>query len=178
MVNLFTVYELDTWPQDIDSDFALGGCLFGGVELAKITDPDKYVYSGYGIGLNTLVEYSLPDGSIGKNVIIFGVHMSSFLHIDNKGKDILIIGKGPTQGLNDTTLAAEIQYSINFTRLGIKFCLIQHYNGSNSFLFVNATKIHQFKAKDFEIKKYPLCLENISVDFSANNMKKIMIKWV
>ena len=69
-------------------------------------------------------------------------------------------------------LAAETQYSISFTRLGVKFCLIQHYNGSNSFLFVNATKIHQFKAKDFEIKKCPLCLENISVDFSANNMKK------
>ena len=46
------------------------------------------------------------------------------------------------------------------------------YNGSNSFLFVNGTKIHQFKAKDFEIKKYPLCLGNISKDFSVNNMKK------
>ena len=47
-----------------------------------------------------------------------------------------------------------------------------HYNGSNSFLFVNATKIYQFKAKDSEIKKYPLCLGNISGDFPANDMKK------
>ena len=47
-----------------------------------------------------------------------------------------------------------------------------YYNGSNSFLFVNATKIYQFKAKDSETKKkYPLCLGNIS-DFSANNMNK------
>ena len=69
-------------------------------------------------------------------------------------------------------LVAETQYPINFTRPGIKFSLSLHYNGSNSFLFVNATKIYQFKAKDSEIKKYPLCLGNISGDFSANNMSK------
>ena len=85
---------------------------------------------------------------------------------------MLIVGKGPAQGLDDTILTAETQYSINFTRPGIKFCLSLHYNGSNSFLFVNATKICQFKAKYCEIKKYPLCLGNISGDFSANNMKK------
>ena len=100
------------------------------------------------------------------------------MHIDNKEKVILILGKCPTQGLNNTTLTAETLFSINFTRPGIKFCLSLHYNGSNSFLFVNATKIYQFKAKDSEIKKYPLCLGNISGDFSANNMKKNRIKWV
>ena len=47
-----------------------------------------------------------------------------------------------------------------------------HYNGSNNLLFVNATKIYQFKANDSEIKKYLLCLGNISKDFTANNMKK------
>ena len=73
--------------------------------------------------------------------------------IDNKEKDILILGNRPTQGLNTLpVLAAETQYSINFTRPGIKFCLSLHYNGSNSFLFLNATKIYQFAAKDSEIK--------------------------
>ena len=100
------------------------------------------------------------------------------MHIDNKGKIIFILHKGATQGLNHT-LAAETQYSINLTRPGIKFCLSLHYNGSSFFLFVNATKIFQFKAKDSEIKRYPLCLGNISGDFSANNMKKKnKIKWV
>ena len=47
-----------------------------------------------------------------------------------------------------------------------------HYKGSNSFLFVNATKIYQFKAKDLEVKTYPLSLGNISKDFTINNMKK------
>ena len=97
--------------------------------------------------------------------------MTSSVHIDNKEKSILILDKGITQGLNQT-LAAEALYSINFTRSGIKFCWSLHCNGSNSFLFVNVTKIYQFKAKDSEIKKYPLCLGNISGDFSANNIKK------
>ena len=112
--------------------------------------------------------FLLPDGSMGKNFIIF----SSSVLIDQKGKYILVLGIGPTQGLDDTTLTAEAQYSINFSRSNRKFCLSLHYNGSNSFLFVNATKIYQFKAKDSEIKKYPLCLGNISGDFSANNMSK------
>ena len=54
----------------------------------------------------------------------------------------------------------------------MKICLNLDYNGRNSFLFVNATKIHQFKAKDSEIKRHSLCLGNISKDFSVDNMKK------
>ena len=104
--------------------------------------------------------------------------MSSSVHIDNKIKDILFLGKGLTQELDDSTLTAEAQYSINLSRSNRKFCLSLHYNGSNSFLFVNATKIYQFKAKDSEIKKYSLCLGNISGDFAANNMKKNRIKLV
>ena len=60
--------------------------------------------------------------------------MRSSVHIDNKPKDILILGKGTTQRLNKTTLTAETQYSINFTRPDIKFCLNLHYNGIKSFL--------------------------------------------
>ena len=55
-------------------------------------------------------EFSLSDGSVGKNVIVFGADMSSSVHIDNKKKDILILGKSPTKGLDDTTLIAEAQY--------------------------------------------------------------------
>ena len=58
---------------------------------------------------------------------------------------------GVTQILDDTTLSAEAQYSIIFARSIRKFCLYLYYNESNSFLFVNATKIYQFKAKDSEI---------------------------
>ena len=58
--------------------------LFGG-KLAKNADPDKYIYSGYGIGFNFCWEFSLSDGSV-VNVMIFGIDMSSSVDIDNKKK--------------------------------------------------------------------------------------------
>ena len=63
---------------------------------------------------------------------------------------MLIIGKGLRQGL-EHTLTAEKMYSINFTVTKKKFCLSLHYNGANSYLFVNGTEIIKFKAKDSEI---------------------------
>ena len=85
---------------------------------------------------------------------------------------VLILGEGPTQGLDDTTLTVEVKYPINFTQLQKNFVLSLQYNGSNSFLFVNATKIYQLKAKDSAIKDCTQCLGNISKDFTTNNMKK------
>ena len=66
--------------------------------------------------------------------MIFGVDMSSSTKIDNRKKDIL--GKGPTLGL-EHTLSAEKMYSVKFTEHNKKFCLSLHYNGANSYLFVN-----------------------------------------
>ena len=63
-------------------------------------------------------------------------------------------------------------YSINFTKNNKKFVLSLHYDGDKSFLFVNVTEIHQFKAEDSEIVATPLCLGNISKEFSVHNMKK------
>ena len=87
----------------------------------------------------------------GKNVIVFGADMSPSVYIDNKNKDILIIHEEPTQGLDDTS-TAEAKYPINFTQPRKRFLLGLHFSGSNSFLFVNVTKIYQFKAKKSEIK--------------------------
>ena len=74
-----------------------------------------------------------------KHVIIFGVDISSFVHIDNRNKDILILGEGPAQRLDDIILTEEAKYPINFTQPNKIFVLNLHYNGSNSFLFVIAT---------------------------------------
>ena len=63
-------------------------------------------------------------------------------------------------------------YSINFTEHNKKFCLSLHYNGANSYLFVNGKEIHKFKAKDFETLATPLCLGNISKDWAVDNMTK------
>ena len=97
--------------------------------------------------------------------------MSHSVHVDNKKKDILILGKGSTQGL-EHTLTAEKIYSISFTVSKKKFCLSLHYDGANSYLFVNGTEIYKFKAKDPEIVAVLLCLGNISKDWSVGNMKK------
>ena len=94
---------------------------------------------------------------MGKNDFIFGDDLGSSVHVDNKVKDILVLGEGSTQGLDDTTLTAETKYPINFTQSGKRFVLSIHYNGSNSFLFVNDTKIDKFNVKDSEIKDYALC---------------------
>ena len=97
--------------------------------------------------------------------------MSSSAHVNDKKKDILILGKGPTQGL-EHSLTAEKMYSINFTVTKKKFCLSLHYNGASSYLFVNGREICKFKAKDSEIVAVLLCLGNISKDWSIGNMKK------
>ena len=98
--------------------------------------------------------------------------MSSSTNLDNKGKVILILGKGPTQGLGEDSLSGRKMYSINFTKVNTKFCLILHYNGDNSYLFVNGTEIIKFKAKDSKIVSNNLCLGNVSKDFSTSNMSK------
>ena len=132
--------------------------------LSKHADIDQYEYSGYGIGFDRKGEFTFGN-AFSRNCIIFGVDMSSSVHVDYKKKDILILGKGPTQGLDGATLTAEKLYSINFTENNKKNCLSLHYNGTNSYSFVNGTEIHKFKAKDSEIVATPLCLGNISKDF-------------
>ena len=116
--------------------------------------------------------FIFPSGKLAQNVIIFGVDMSSSLPVDNKKKDILILGEGPTKRLDGTTLNAEKKYSVDFTVSVRKFCLSLHYNRANSYLFVNGTEIIKFKAKDSEILATPLNLGNIWKDFSEETMRK------
>ena len=142
--------------------------------MTKNADIDKYGYFGYGTGFDGRGGFSFPGGGFGQNVLIFGADMSSSAHIDNKKKYIILLGIGPTQGL-EHTLTAEKMYSINFTVANKKFCLSLHYNGANSYLFVNGTEIYKFKAKDSEIVASPLCLGNISKDWSVDNMKKMWL---
>ena len=97
--------------------------------------------------------------------------MSSSVYIDRK-RYILVLRKGSTQGLDDTTLIAEKEYSINFTEQGKKCYLNLHYNGVNSYILVNGIDIYKFKAKDSEKNAAPLCLDSVSKDFSVDNIKK------
>ena len=141
VVSLFIVYELDTWSRDLSTKFIQGDCLFGAVKLTKNPDPDKYGSSGYGIGLS--------------------------VHADYRKKDILVLGEGPADGLDDASVIAEAKYSVNIFKSRKKVCLSLLYNAVSSFVFAAGVKIHQFKAKNSEIKPYPLCLGNISKRYSG-----------
>ena len=89
-------------------------CLLGAV--TKNAVPCEYKYSSYGIGFDSPSEILFFDRSIGKNVIVFGVNMSSSVHVDNKRKCILILVEGLTQRFYGTASKAEAKYLINFSR--------------------------------------------------------------
>ena len=146
--------------------------MFRAVSLTKNADIDKYKYSGYGIGFDRHGQFSFGNGHGRKCIIVGADSISSSSHDDNKKDNILVLGKDFVQGINGKTIYAEKLYKINFTKKYKKFCLSLHYNGANSYLFVNGTEIHKFKAKGTEIVTSLLCLGNISKDFSVDNMKK------
>ena len=110
-----TVYTLGHQLENLNTYFTLCYCLFGSAKLTNV-DLYKYKYTSYGKGFDSRSEFLFTDRSYGKYVIIFGTDMSSSVHVDNnKGQDILIVGEGSKQGLDDTTLAPEAKYTINFT---------------------------------------------------------------
>ena len=96
IVNIYIVYEINKKNSTTSSDPTLENCLFGAVTLTKNINIDKYGYSGYGIEFDRRSSFSFPSGGFGQNVLIFGADMSSSAHIDNKKKDILVLGNGPT----------------------------------------------------------------------------------
>ena len=177
IVIIYIVYEISknynnsTYP-------TLENCLFGAVSLTKNADIGQYKYSGYGIGLDRKGKFSFGSRGFGRNCIIFGVDMSSSTHANNKTNNILVLGKDFEQGINGATIYTKKVYSINFTENNKKFGLSLHYNGANTYLFVNGREIHKCEAKDSEIVATPLCLGNISKDSSVDNMKKNRIKWI
>ena len=85
-------------------------------------------------------------------------------------KNILVLGEGPTQNLDNATITAEAKCPTNFREPGKRFALSLHNNKTDTFLFVNAVKMNQIKLKSSEIQPYLLCLGNISKSFSLDNM--------
>ena len=114
VVNIYIVYEISK-SINISDYPTLENCLFGAISLTKNADIDRYKYSGYGIPFDRHGSFSFPGIGLGRIVIIFRVDMSSSVHVHNKKKNILILGKGLTQRL-EHTLTAEKMHLINFTK--------------------------------------------------------------
>ena len=137
-------------------DFALSNFLFRSVKPANNADSDKYKSTGYGLGFDYRSEFPFTDGSMEKmSFFLSWADINWSMNIDHKDKEILIIDEASAQRLDDTTLTADARYLIYFTQPNKRFVLSAHCHGSTSFLFVNATKIHQFK--DSKTKDYTLC---------------------
>ena len=131
---------------------AIRSSLFGAAKLTKNGDPNKYSYFSYGIRFDAFVTFSLSNGEgFGKNFIIFGVENGCFAHLSIE-KRYLILGKGPIDGLDKTTITTEAEQYINFSDQGKKLYLhyqkiyitidISSYLYSNRYLFVNGAKIY------------------------------------
>ena len=95
IINVYFAYDLQS-NLNYNPDFTLENCLFGRVNITKNVNIDKFKYSGYGIGFDGKGVISHPTGSFGNNAIMFGIDMSSSVHIDNK-KRHFDFRKGPNR---------------------------------------------------------------------------------
>ena len=173
IINIYIVYLIDPISNSRNTDYIVQNALFGDVKITKnSTDTSKHKYKGYGICFDEGGMFSMGNYNNGRIVLIFGVHENSVIHSNNKANSIFIMGDVFVQDINDTTLCAEKKYSQNFTAVNKKFVLSLHYNGDNSYLFVNGKQGLKFKAKDDQIVKEILCLGKISDDWTAANAQK------
>ena len=125
------------------------------------TNLHNYIYSGYGVMFDRTGQFTHPNGGMGSNVMMFFVDSSnSRRHATSKTQSILVLGHGLVQKINNTTIYAEKMYSPNFSAEHKAFCL--HYNGGDSYLFVNGKEVNKFKAKSSEIKANQLTLGSVS----------------
>ena len=112
------------------------------------------------------------DTTSARNVIIFGVVMSFSKHANNKRNNIYVMGNDYVQRITDTTIYAEKMYYRNFTDPVKKFVLSLHYNGNNSYLYVNGNQELKFKAKTDQLVKEKLCLGNLSDQWTSSESEK------
>ena len=147
VINIYCVYRLDPISSTRYTDYTIQNALFGDMKITKNTDSSENSYKEYGICFDEGRTFSKGNINNGRNAIIFGVHESSLVRANNKANNIYVMGDPFVQGINDTTLYAEKIYSQNFTQSSKKFVLSLHYDGDDSYLFVNGAQELKFKAK-------------------------------
>ena len=151
IINVCFVCDLDAWPKNPISNFKFKNCLFRATNIVKHRDKEKHVYSGYGMTLDRAGSWSFDD-DFARNIIIFGVDNNSSSHSDNRKNNFLMLGEGPTYGINGSFGSPEKHFDVNIIKANTKFYLRLHYNADNSYLFVNGKEIFKFKAHKFKFK--------------------------
>ena len=179
VINIYVVYKLDPISSTRNTDYTIQNALFGAMKIIKNTDSSKNNYTGYGLCFDeggefghTVRQVNFDRTTNAKNVIIFGVDMSSSIHAANGANNIYVMGKDFIQGINDTTIYAKNLFHNNFTEFGVKFVLSLHYNGDNSYLFANGRQELKFKAKDDQIINEKLCLANLNSEWTTSESEK------
>ena len=179
VINIYCVYELDPIDVSRNNVFTIQNALFGDIEITKNANTSKYKYKGYGIFLDESEEFThvrkegnFNHTTLARNVIIFGADMIFSKHANNKANNVYVMGKDYIQKINDTTIYVEKMFYRNFTDPGKKFILSLHYNGDNSYLFVNVREELKFKTKTNQIINKNLCLDNLSIDWTRNQSTK------
>ena len=169
VVNIYIVYKLDPIVSSRDKSFTIQNALFGAMQITKnATDNSKNNYKDYAICVDersefdhTVTEGGFAHTTDARNVLIFGANMSFSVRATNRANHIYLMGTGHTQGINDTTIYAEQNFYRNFTDFGKTFMLSLHYNGDDSYLFVNGRQELKFKAKTDQLVKEKLCIANL-----------------
>ena len=169
VINIYCVYKLDPIASSRDKCFTIQNALFGAMQITKnAIDNSKNNYKGYCICFDersefghTITEGSFAHTTDARNVLIFREDMSFSVNATNRANHIYLMGTGLTQGINDTTIYAEKNFYRNFTDFDKKFLLSLHYNGDNSYLFVNGRQKLKFKAKTDQLVKEKLCIGNL-----------------
>ena len=179
VINIYIVYKLDPIASIRDTSFTIQNALFGAMQITKKADTSKYDYKGYGICFDESEQFThvrkegnFNHTTLARNVIIFGVDMSFSKHANNIANNIYVMGKDYVQKINDTTIYAEIMYYRNFTDPGKKFVLSLHYDGNNSYLFVNGRQELKFKSKTDQLVKEKLCVGNLSDQWTTSESGK------
>ena len=180
VINIYIVYKLDPIASTRDTTFTIQNTLFGAMQITKdATDNSKNNYKGYGICFDegsefghTITEGGCARTTDARNVLIFGVDMSFGVHATNRANNIYVMGTGLTQGIQDTTIYAEKNFYRKFTDFGKKFMLSLHYNGDNSYFFVNGRQELKFKCKTDQLVTEKLCIGNLSDQWTTSESEK------
>ena len=180
VINIYIVYKLDPIASSRDKIFTMQNALFGAMKITKnATDNSKNNYKGYVICFDERSEFghTITEGGFSHttdagNVLIFGADMSFSVHATNRANQIYLMHTGLTQGINDTTIYVEKNFYRNFTDPGKKFVLSLHYNGDDSYLFVNGRQELKFKCKTDQLVKEKLCIGNLSDQGTTSESEK------
>ena len=171
VTNVYLVYKLNLYKNVELPKYPLVNALFGAIKVDKkgSTNPEKWVFTGKGIAIDSDGSYGMGQQGLGRNVILFGVDNTNSKHPVNRPHHFMVLGNGNTQLVENVNSIPEKGLAINMTFPGKKFVLSIHYSGTNSLFYVNGILMAVFSDKYYPGKKDHIgfSLGNLSTDFTA-----------